>query len=96
MATSWGMDGRPWILAYRIPKLRNWLSLYGEGFTEDEISPINEAPKSVWQGGLYLTKVPRVNKFDLRLEGGYTSPTRGSFCTVVLLYQRSIRERIHQ
>lgn len=75
-------DGRSAVdFSYRIPKLRNWLSLYGEGFTEDEISPINEAPKSVWQGGLYLTKVPKINKFDLRLEGGYTSPTRGSFCT---------------
>ena len=67
--------------SYRIPKLRNWLSLYGEGFSEDEISPLNNAPKSIWQGGLYLAKVPRINKFDLRLEGGYTSPTRGSFCT---------------
>jgi membrane-associated phospholipid phosphatase len=75
-------DGRSAVdFSYRIPKLRNWLSLYGEGFTEDEISPINNAPKSVWQGGLYLTKVPKINKFDLRLEGGYTSPTRGSFCT---------------
>jgi membrane-associated phospholipid phosphatase len=76
-------DGRSAVdFSYRIPKVRNWLSLYGEGFTEDEISPINEAPKSVWQGGLYLTKVPKINKFDLRLEGGYTSPTRGSFCTI--------------
>jgi hypothetical protein len=76
-------DGRSAVdFSYRIPKLRNWLSLYGEGFTEDEVSPINEAPKSVWQGGLYLTKVPKVNKFDLRLEGGYTSPIRGSFCTI--------------
>jgi len=76
-------DGRSAVdFSYRIPKLRNWLSLYGEGFTEDEISPINNAPKSVWQGGLYLTKVPKINKFDLRLEGGYTSPTRGSFCTI--------------
>jgi hypothetical protein len=75
-------DGRSAVdFSYRIPKLRNWLSLYGEGLTEDEISPINEAPKSIWQGGLYITKVPQLNKFDLRLEGGYTSPTRGSFCT---------------
>jgi len=75
-------DGRSAVdFSYRIPKLRNWLSVYGEGFTEDEISPINEAPKSVWQGGLYLAKVPRVNQLDMRFEGGYTSPTRGSFCT---------------
>ena len=75
-------DGRSAVdFSYRLPKLRNWLSLYGEGFTEDEISPLNNAPKSVWQGGLYLPKVPKANKLDLRLEGGYTSPTRGSFCT---------------
>ena len=75
-------DGRTAVdFAYRIPKMRNWLSLYGDGFSEDEISPINTAPKSVWQGGLYFAKLPRVNRFDLRLEGGYTSPTRGSFCT---------------
>jgi hypothetical protein len=75
-------DGRTAVdFAYRIPKMRNWGSLYGEGFSEDEISPINQVPKSVWQGGLYLAKLPRVNKLDLRLEGGYTSPTRGSFCT---------------
>ncbi len=75
-------DGRSGVdFSYRMPKLRNWVTLYGEGFTEDEISPINEASKSVWQGGLYLAQTPRVNKLDLRLEGGYTSPTRGSFCT---------------
>jgi membrane-associated phospholipid phosphatase len=75
-------DGRSAVeFSYRIPKMRNWLTLYSEGLTEDEISPINESPKSVWQGGLYLAKLPRVNKLEVRLEGGYTSPTRGSFCT---------------
>lgn len=66
--------------SYRIPKLRNWLALYGEGFSEDEISPLNTPWKSVWQGGLYLAKLPRVHKVDLRLEGGFTSPVDFSTC----------------
>ncbi len=65
---------------YRIPKLRDWLSVYGEGFTEDEVSPPNYPWKSVWQGGLYLAKMPKVPKLDLRLEGGMTSPVDFSTC----------------
>jgi len=74
-------DGRSAVdFSYRIPKLRDWLSLYGEGFTEDEISPLNKPGKSVWQGGLYFAKLPRVPKLDLRLEGGSTSPADFSTC----------------
>jgi hypothetical protein len=68
-------DGRSFAdFAYRIPRLRDWLTLYGEGFNEDEITPLTYPRKSVWQGGLYLAKVPRMNKLDLRVEGGTTSP----------------------
>ncbi len=66
--------------SYRIPKLRNWLTLYGEGFSEDEISPLNTPQKSVWQGGLYFAQLPRIPKLDLRLEGGSTSPVDFSTC----------------
>jgi hypothetical protein len=75
-------DGRTAVdFAYRIPKLRDWLTLYGEGLSEDEISPIGQPQKSVWQAGIYLAKVPHANKFDLRVEGGSTVPVNGTFCT---------------
>ena len=66
--------------SYRIPKLRNWLTLYGEGFSEDEISPLNTPQKSVWQGGLYSPQLPTIPKLDLRLEGGSTSPVDFPSC----------------
>jgi hypothetical protein len=67
-------DGRTAVdFSYRIPKLRDWLTFYGEGFSEDEISPIAYPGKSVWQGGLYMPKLPGLEKLDLRLEGGMTS-----------------------
>ena len=67
--------------SYRIPKLRNWLTLYGEGFSEDEVSPLNTPGKSVWQGGLYAAKLPKLLRMDLRVEGGSTSPVDFSSCT---------------
>jgi hypothetical protein len=74
-------DGRTAVdFSYRIPKLRDWLTLYGEGFSEDEISPIAYPWKSVWQAGLYMPKLPGLSKLDLRLEGGTTSPPNFRTC----------------
>jgi Capsule assembly protein Wzi/PAP2 superfamily len=74
-------DGRTAVdFSYRIPKLRDWLTIYGEGFSEDEISPIAYPVKSVWQGGLYMPKLPGLEKLDLRLEGGMTSPPDFPLC----------------
>ncbi len=64
--------------SYRIPGLRNWLSLYGETLSEDEPSPIPYMRRNASQGGLYFAKFPGVPKLDLRLEGGYTNPV--AFC----------------
>lgn len=59
--------------AYRIPKLRDWLTFYGEAMSEDEPSPIPYMRQSIFEGGLYLAKIPSIPKVDLRLEGGSTS-----------------------
>lgn len=59
--------------SYRVPKLRDWLSFYGEAMSEDEPSPIPYMRQSIFQGGLYFAKIPRIPKIDLRVEGGSTS-----------------------
>ena len=74
-------DGRSVVdFSYRIPRLRNGLTLYGEGFSEDEVIPLNTAAKSAWQGGLYFARVPRIPRLDLRVEGGFTAPVDFSTC----------------
>lgn len=74
-------DGRAALdFTYRIPKLRNWLSFYGDAFQEDEISPLNRPYKAAFQGGLYLAGVPRIPRLDVRLEGGTTSPVNFPSC----------------
>jgi Capsule assembly protein Wzi len=60
--------------SYRVPGMRNWLTFYGDAFTEDEFSPLGYPRKSAIQGGLYMPRIPGIPKLDLRLEGGTTVP----------------------
>jgi hypothetical protein len=60
--------------SYRVPGLRKWLTFYGDAFTQDEYSPLGYPRKAVFQGGIYMPKLPGVRKLDLNVEGGSTSP----------------------
>jgi membrane-associated phospholipid phosphatase len=63
--------------SYRLPKLRNWLTFYGDGYTDDQFSPIAYADRSAWHAGLFLSHVPWISKLDLRAEGVYTDVPPG-------------------
>jgi hypothetical protein len=58
--------------SYRLPGVRDWLTLYSDSFVEDEPSPVGHPEKSSFRGGLYAPKLPRVPQFDVRVEGVYT------------------------
>jgi len=63
---------------YRVPGLRNWLTLYGDGFTDDQVSPLFGAwDKSAWTAGIYLPRLPGIPKLDFRAEGMYSDPPVG-------------------
>jgi Capsule assembly protein Wzi/PAP2 superfamily len=57
---------------YRLPGLRNFVTLYLDGYTDDQFSPIAYVDRSAWRGGLYFSQLPRLHKLDLRVEGVYT------------------------
>jgi hypothetical protein len=63
--------------SYRLPHLRNWLTFYGDGYTDDQFSPIAYSDRSAWHAGLYLSHVPWLNRMDLRAEGIYTDVPPG-------------------
>jgi membrane-associated phospholipid phosphatase len=67
-----GMD-----FTYRLPGLRNSVTFYADGFTEDEYSPVAYADRSVWRAGLYVSHFPRLSKLDLRTEGVYSDNPLG-------------------
>lgn len=58
--------------SYRLPGVRDWLTLYGDSFTEDEFSPVSYPRKSSFRGGIYMPKLPTLPQVDLRIEGVFT------------------------
>jgi hypothetical protein len=58
--------------SYRLPFVRKWLSLYTEAISSDDPSPIDAPRRAAVNSGLYLVRVPGINKLDLRVEAGYT------------------------
>ena len=64
---------------YRLPFLRNWLTLYTDSLSTDDPSPLAAPRRAGISPGVYLTKVPGISKLDLRVEGVYTNlPASGS------------------
>ncbi len=59
-------------LTYRLPWVRNWLTFYADGFTDDQITPVAYWDRSAWISGLHLSHVPLIPKLELRAEGLYT------------------------
>jgi membrane-associated phospholipid phosphatase len=57
---------------FRIPHVKDGLNFYTEAFVEDEFSPIAYWRNAAIWSGLYLAQIPKFNRLDLRVEGGYT------------------------
>ncbi len=65
-------------MTYRLPLLRNWATFYTDSFSDDEISPVAYFDRSANSSGLYFSHLPKLPKFDLRLEGVYTDNPIGT------------------
>jgi hypothetical protein len=55
-------------ISYRIPGLRDWLTIYNDSLVGDEYSPIGST-RPLLSPGIYLPKLPKIPKMDLRIEG---------------------------
>ena len=60
--------------SYRLPFVRNWLTLYSDSEVHDDVSPIDAPRRASWRPGIYLSHLPAIPKLDLRLEGISTDP----------------------
>jgi len=61
--------------SYRLPFVRNWLTLYTDSEVHDDVSPIDAPRRASYRPGLYLSHVPGVPKLDLRVEAVSTDPS---------------------
>jgi hypothetical protein len=60
--------------SYRLPFVRNWLTLYSDSEVHDDISPIDAPRRASWRPGLYLSHVPGIPRLDIRVEAASTDP----------------------
>jgi len=76
--------------SYRLPKLRNWLTFYGDAFSDDQYSPVAYFDRSAIHAGLYLSRVPGIPKLDLRAEGVYTDVPAGGALSHGFFYSSTL------
>jgi hypothetical protein len=60
--------------SYRLPFVRNYATLYLDSIAHDDVTPISAPRRAAYRTGLYLSQLPKLHKFDLRLEGVTTDP----------------------
>ena len=63
-------------VTYRIPGLRQWLTLYNDSIVGDEISPIGSS-RPMLNPGFYIPQFPKLENLELRVEGFKDSPGLG-------------------
>jgi hypothetical protein len=60
--------------SWRLPFVRNWLTLYTDSEAHDDVSPVDAPRRAAYRPGLYLSHVPGIAKLDVRAEGISTDP----------------------
>ena len=68
-------SGLDW--SYRLPRLRRWVTFYGDAFAWDQLSPIAYWDRSAISAGLYVSQLPKLPRLDFRVEGVYSDPPAG-------------------
>jgi hypothetical protein len=61
--------------SYRVPFVRRWLTVYADAISSDDSSPIAAPRRAAVNTGLFMPRLPGINKMDLRVEAGYTDTT---------------------
>jgi hypothetical protein len=55
--------------SYRLPFARNYLTLYSDSDTHDDVTPISAPRRAGYRPGIYLSQFPRMKRLSLRVEG---------------------------
>jgi hypothetical protein len=61
--------------SYRLPFVRNWLTLYSDSEVHDDVSPIDAPRRAAIRPGIYLSHVPGISRVDIRVEAASTDPS---------------------
>jgi hypothetical protein len=79
--------------SYRLPFVRNWLTLYSDSEVHDDVSPIDAPRRASWRPGLYLSHVPGIPRLDLRVEAASTDPPITNSNGGLFMYYEGIQKQ---
>ncbi len=77
--------------SYRLPFVRNWLTLYTDSLSHDDVSPVSAPRRAGIRPGLYLARVPGVPKLDVRAEAATTDPPTSRSSAGQFLYAEGVQ-----
>jgi hypothetical protein len=60
--------------SYRLPGLRKWMTVYNDGMTDDDPSPLSAPQRSLMNPGVYLPQIPKIPRLDFRAEAVWSDP----------------------
>jgi hypothetical protein len=79
--------------SYRLPFVRNWLTLYTDSEVHDDVSPADAPRRAAMRPGLYLSHVPGIPKLDLRAEAVSTDPPVSTSSGGKFMYIEAIQKQ---
>jgi hypothetical protein len=79
--------------SYRLPYLRQWLTLYTDSLVHDDTSPISAPRRAGIRPGLYLSQFPKLHQLDLRVEAADTDPPTSRSNGGQFLYWEQIQKQ---
>jgi hypothetical protein len=59
-------------VTYRVPHLRDWVTIYTDSVAHDSMNPSSNPNRSGWRPGFYLARFPGLEQLDFRAEASYT------------------------
>jgi hypothetical protein len=78
---------------YRLPFVRNWLSLYSDSEVHDDVNPISAPRRAAVRPGIYLSHFPVLTHLDLRVEGASTDPVSDEGVNGNFLYYEAVQKQ---
>jgi hypothetical protein len=79
--------------SYRLPYMRQWLTLYTDSLVHDDTSPISAPRRAGIRPGLYLSQFPKLHPLDLRVEAADTDPPTSRSNSGLFLYWEQIQKQ---
>jgi Capsule assembly protein Wzi/PAP2 superfamily len=55
-------------ISYRLPLMRDWVSIYTDAISADDISPLSAPRRSAINPGFHVVRFPKIPRLDLRVE----------------------------